>query len=50
MKTSSIMLTWPSANKDNYKKWTCKIIGTEIEFDNTLKLMYNNATIWRNTI
>ena len=47
-KTSLIMLTWPSANKTHYKNWTCKIIGTELEFDNQLKTMYTNAFIWRN--
>lgn len=47
-KTSLLSLTWKSANKQNYKNWTCKIIGTELEFDNHLKNMYTNALIWRN--
>ena len=46
-KTSLLMLTWPSAKKDQYNNWTCKIIGTELEFDNKLKNMYTNITIWR---
>ena len=46
-KTSLLMLTWPSAKKEHYKNWTCKIIGTELEFDNELKNLYTNITIWR---
>lgn len=46
-KTSLLMLTWPSAKKEHYKNWTCKIIGTELEFDNKLKTLYTNTLIWR---
>ena len=46
-KTSLLMLTWASAKKEHYKNWTCKIIGTELEFDNGLKELYNKALIWR---
>lgn len=46
-KTSLLMLTWASAKKEHYKNWTCKIIGTELEFDNRLKELYNKALIWR---
>lgn len=46
-KTSLLMLTWKSTKKDEYKGWCCKIIGTELEFDNTLNQHYNNAIIWR---
>lgn len=46
-KTSLLMLTWASAKKDHYKNWICKIIGTELEFDNGLKEIYNKALIWR---
>ena len=46
-KTSLLSLTWKSSNKQNYKNWICKIIGTELEFDNSLKNIYTNALIWR---
>lgn len=46
-KTSLLMLTWASAKKEHYKNWTCKIIGTELEFDNKLKTLYTNTIIWR---
>lgn len=46
-KTSLLMLTWASANKTHYKNWKCKIIGTELEFDQKLNEMYTNAIIWR---
>ena len=46
-KTSLLMLTWKSSKKEHYKNWTCKIIGTELEFDITLKNHFNNITIWR---
>jgi len=46
-KTSLLMLTWVSAKKEHYKNWTCKIIGTELEFDNKLKTLYTNTIIWR---
>lgn len=47
-KTSLMSLTWKSAKKEEYKQWTCKIIGTEYEFDTALKYHYNNTIIWRN--
>lgn len=46
-KTSLLMLTWASSKKEHYKNWTCKIIGTELEFDNELKTLYTNTIIWR---
>jgi hypothetical protein len=46
-KTSLLMLTWASAKKEHYKNWTCKIIVTELEFDNKLKTLYTNTIIWK---
>ncbi len=46
-KTSLQSLSWSAIKKDNWNGWYCKRIGTELEFDKTLKTIYSKAIVYR---